>query len=101
MTLTIDKNIEPSTLDSVLDYMRLKKVSFALNDDDATRTAAIKERLRLKYVLTGEWSTMSDDDRQDASLLEGMLYDDENGLVELLGDDEQTDFRTEMKNWAK
>jgi hypothetical protein len=101
MTLTIDKNIEPSTLDNLLDYMRLKKVPFAINDDDAARTAAIKERLRLKYVLTGEWSTMSDEDRQDASLLEGMLYDDENGLVELLNEDDQIDFKNEMKSWAK
>ena len=41
------------------------------------KNEVVRERLRLKYVTTGEWAVMDDEDRQDASLLEGMLYDKE------------------------
>jgi hypothetical protein len=103
MTITISENVAAATIESLLKYMQRKKVPFALDtdDDDARRTAAIRERLHLKYVLNGEWATMDDEDRQDASLLEGMLYDDENGNVEVLTKAEQIEFRHEMKSWAK
>ena len=56
--------------------MRREKLFFdiktdILDDEDAMKTAAIRERLRLKYVVNGEWAAMDDDDRQDAALLVG------------------------------
>jgi hypothetical protein len=65
--------------------------------DDALRTAAIRERLRLKYVTTGEWKTMDDEDRQDASLLEGMLYDRENGQIETHSEADSLQFYRQLK----
>lgn len=104
MTITISSN-EPSTIDRVLQLLRREKVPFSfqpeLIDDDDFRNAAIRERLRLKYVVTGEWLKMTDDDRLDASLLESMLYDDDNDNVEILNKEEQTAFLSEMKSWAK
>ena len=38
------------------------------------KNEVVRERLRLKYVTTGEWAVMDDEDRQDAVLLEMMLY---------------------------
>ncbi len=103
MTITISSN-EPSTIDRVLQILRREKVPFAFEpkivDDDDTRTADIRERLRLKYVETGKWATMTDEERLDASLLESMLYDDDNDNVEILDKTEQTAFRNEMKSWA-
>ena len=79
MTITLSENVAPSTLERLLDYLKREQVPYVVqpngNDDDVERTSAIRERLRHKYVTTGAWATMDDEDRQDASLLEGMLYD--------------------------
>jgi succinylglutamate desuccinylase len=103
MTITLSEDIAPSTVDRLLKYLRQEKVAFALqdnlHDEEAVRIASIRERLRLKYVQTGQWETMNDEDRQDAALLEGMLYDDETGKVELLNAAEQIEFKNEMKSW--
>ncbi len=42
--------------------------------DDIEEILAVRQRLHEKYVITGEWHKMDDDERQDASLLEMMLY---------------------------
>jgi hypothetical protein len=98
MTITIS-NIENSTVETVLSFLRRKKVAFTLSDDDseAVRTAAIRERLRLKYVINGEWAKMNDEDRQDASLLEGMLYDKEQPDYEVYSETDTKDFYNTLK----
>jgi hypothetical protein len=96
MTITIH-NIEAPTLETVLSFLRQKKVPFTLNDEDTLRTEAIRERLRLKYVVNGEWASMDDDDRQDASLLEGILYDKEQPDYEVYSEAETKDFYTNLK----
>lgn len=96
MTVTIP-NIEAPILETVLSFLRQKKVPFTLNDEDALRTEAIRERLRLKYVVNGEWANMDDDDRQDAALLEGMLYDKEQPDYEVYSEAEAKDFYTNLK----
>jgi hypothetical protein len=104
MTITITDIDSPIT-ERVLKFLRREKVPFVLQQDeeidDLQRIEAIRERLRLKYVVNGQWATMTDDDRQDAALLEGMLYDDENDNVELLSTTEQIEFKNEMKSWAR
>ncbi len=102
MTITISENVEPSMIDNLLKYMQREKVPYAIQtDDDAERTTAIRERLRQKLVVTGQWATMDDEDRLDASLFESMLYDTENGSIERLQGKEALDFENEMQNWAK
>jgi hypothetical protein len=96
MTVTIP-NIEAPVLETVLSFLRQKKVPFTLNDEDVLRTAAIRERLRLKYVVNGQWAKMDDDDRQDASLLEGMLYDKEQPDYEVYSETDTKDFYTNLK----
>ena len=108
MTITISSDAQ-STIDRILKTLqplRREKLVFdiktdVVEDEDALKTAAIRERLRLKYVINGEWATMDDEDRQDAALLESMLYDDENGLVEVLDEADAKAFYHEMKSWAK
>ena len=104
MTITISSN-EPATIDRILQLLRREEVPFVYEpeplDANELKTKAIKERLRLKYVVTDTWSKMTDDERLDASLFESMLYDDDNGCVEVLNPTEQSAFRNEMKSWAK
>jgi hypothetical protein len=82
---------------SFIDRLRRTKKVFKIDDDDTLRNEAIRERLRLKYVTTGEWAVMDDEDRQDASLLEGMLYDKEMGNVEMHSETDSKDFYLQLK----
>jgi hypothetical protein len=85
MTITISSD-EPSMIDRVINLLHREKVPFditpELADDDAVRTAAIRERLRRKFVVSGEWDTMDEEDRLDAALFEGMMYDNEQSPIE-------------------
>lgn len=74
------------TLEKFLNLAKQLKVSYrnVSNNNDAEETLwdsdihpIIQERLTEKYVKTGEWKDMDDEERQDASLLEKMLYDEE------------------------
>ena len=96
MTITIS-NIEASTVETVRAFLQRKKIPFTLNDEGAIRTAAIRERLRLKYVTNGEWVKMDDEERQDASLLEGMLYDKEQPDYEAYSETDTKDFYKTLK----
>ncbi len=83
MTITISENVEPSVIANLFTYMQREKVPYAVqNDDDAVRIAAVRERLRLKFVVSGEWANMDDEDRLDAALFEGMMYDRETRHIE-------------------
>jgi hypothetical protein len=64
---------------------------------ESNKTAAIRERLRLKYVTNGEWEKMDDEERQDASLLEGMLYDKEQPDYETNSETDTKDFYKTLK----
>ena len=99
MTITISENVEPSIIDNLLKYMQREKVPYAVqNDDNAVRTAAIRARLHQKFVISGEWATMDDEDRLDASLFEGMMYDNEQKPVEYHS---EADSRAFYKNQKK
>ena len=104
MTITISDTVAPTTLERILNYMKKEKVSYVVvpdgddDDDDVLRTSAIRERLRHKYVTTGAWATMDDEDRQDASLLEGMLYDRENEHSEVYSEADTAAFYKNLKN---
>jgi hypothetical protein len=104
MTITISEHVTPSTLDRLLKYMRREKVPFVLQPDvqteeenDLIRTTAIRERLRVKYVINGEWLTMDDEERQDAALLEGMLYDKEQPDYEVYSEADTKAFYNTLK----
>jgi hypothetical protein len=102
-TITINGNVEQSIIDRVLTLLRREKVSFTFesatqeNEQDALRTAAIRERLRVKYVLNGEWASMDDEDRQDAALLEGMLYDKEQPDYEVYSEADTKNYLNNLK----
>ena len=57
----------------------------------------IQERLIKKYVETGQWATMNDDERQDASLLEKMLHDREQPDYEVYSETDTKYFLANLK----
>ena len=58
----------------------------------------IQNRLINKYVSTGEWAKMTDDERQDASLLEKMLYDEEQPDYKVYSVEESDKILADLKN---
>ena len=58
------------------------KIKSLTNSEDAEEEAKIREILREKYVLNGEWDTMTLEDKEDAVLLEKMLLTDRSQTVD-------------------
>lgn len=65
------------------------------SEDPQTRT--IQSRLHAKYVVTGEWDKMDDEDRQDAVLGEMMVYNTEQPDYEVYSVENTAQFLTDLK----
>ena len=66
-------------LQQVIEFVSNLKLPFRKVEpvEDDLETITIRERLTEKYVKTGEWENMDDEERQDMALLEKMLWLDE------------------------
>ncbi len=94
MTVTISNALaESSKFEKLLQFLHQERIAFSFEPTPSVseEDLAIKKRLSAKYVDSGEWTTMTMDEKEDAALLETMLYDREKG-VELLTKTEQTAF---------
>ena len=105
-TITIQFD-DTTKLDKILNFIKRMKVPFKVlelpenneHHKDSENNAQIQARLVEKYVKTGKWENMDDEERLDASLLEKMLYLEETGQTELLNYEENNAFKNEMKSW--
>lgn len=102
MTITINDAAESAKHEKLLQFLHQERISFSVEPPPlvSEEDAAIKERLRAKYVESGKWVAMNLDEKEDAALLETMLYDREKG-VELLTKTEQTAFLNELRDLAQ
>jgi hypothetical protein len=101
-TITIQFD-DTSKLQKILNMVKRLKLPFQISEPEtpvSEEDLIIKERLRKKYVASGQWDTMSLDEKEDAALLESMLYDQDNG-IELLSPSEQKDFLNELSSLSK
>lgn len=102
MTISFSNSVEPSKIERVLQFLYREHIAFSfepsptLSPDDL----AIRERLHNKYVQTGEWQSMNLDEKEDAAILESMLYLEETEQAIPLSPEEDADFKNEIKNWA-
>ena len=101
MTITVFNSVESSKFEKLLQFLYQERIAFSFEPTPSVSAEdlAIKERLRAKYVDSGEWAAMNLDEKEDAALLETMLYDREKG-VELLTPTEQTSFLNELRDLA-
>ena len=85
-----------------MQFLYQERIAFSFQPDPSVseEDLAIRERLRAKYAVSGKWATMNLDEKEDAALLETMLFDRENG-IELLTPTEQTDFLNELRDLAQ
>jgi hypothetical protein len=102
MTISIPNLNEPSKFERLLEFLNRERIAFNVEPPPSVseEDLIIRERLRLKYIVVGKWDAMSLDEKEDAALLETMLYEREKG-VELLTPNEQTDFLNELRDLAK
>ena len=105
MTIHLPSTLSPATLERIVAYLRRLKISFQLEPDteselhnwDAELYPIIQKRLTEKYVTTGEWEKMNDDERQDASLLEAMLWQKEQPYEGHLPESDTRQFLADLK----
>jgi hypothetical protein len=98
MTITLSNSAESAKIERLLQFLYQERIAFSFQPDPSVSEddLAIRERLRAKYVASGQWAAMNLDEKEDAALLETMLYDREKG-VELLTPTEQTTFFNELR----
>ncbi len=74
ITITLDTNQE-SHLERFIRLAEQLKIAITVNksNEEASDTLWIQTQLNEKYVKTGKWNSMDDEERQDAALLEKML----------------------------
>ena len=103
---TITIQFEDSTkLQKILNFIKGLKVPFQIVDSktepetlwEAHIHPIIQERLIEKYVKTGEWDKMDDEERQDASQLEKMLWQREQPDYHVYSEEETKDYVTQLK----
>ena len=65
------------SIDRLLRFLRSEDIDFDYRTDNEAAETTIRLQLTEKYVTSGQWATMSDDERQDAALLERLLLQQE------------------------
>jgi hypothetical protein len=94
---------DTSKLQKVISFIKKLQLPFQITEMqeetiwDKQIHPIIQQRLIDKYVKTGEWANMNDDERQDASLLERMLYDAEQPSEGRLPEAETLQFLSDLK----
>ena len=76
---------ESKELQKILDLAHSLKIAFRIRevdpiepDEGSLETITVRARLTEKYVNTGLWSTMDEEEREDAALVEMMKYTQED-----------------------
>jgi hypothetical protein len=100
MTITIPNSLEEAKLEKLLKFLGRERIAFsfdpiALLDEQVE----IQQRLQKKYMLSGEWEHMSNDEKEDAAALEKMLMLEETGQAKPLDSEQNSAFLSELKSW--
>jgi hypothetical protein len=73
------------------------KVKIKTLDETFVERSWVQNELKKKYVQTGEWASMDDDNRQDAVLAEMMLFERQSPDYGVLNERETKDFLAKIK----
>jgi hypothetical protein len=100
MTITIPNSLETEKLEKLLKFLGRERIAFsfdpvALLDEQVE----IQHRLHKKYVVSGEWDSMSFDEKEDAAALEKMLMLEGTGDAKPLDSEQNSAFLNELKTW--
>lgn len=76
----------------LLSFFKELKVKIKTLDDTSVERSWVQNELTKKYVQTGEWASMDDENRQDAVLAEMMLFERQSSDYGILNEIETKDF---------
>jgi hypothetical protein len=100
ITIQLEDSIK---LQKVLNFVKRLKLPFQITEPeletiwDSQIHSIIQQRLIEKYDKMGLWDDMDDEERQDAALLERMLYDAEQPSEGHLPESETEQFLSDLK----
>jgi hypothetical protein len=102
MTISFPNTVEPSKIERLLQFLYREHIAFSVEPSHAisSEDLIIRERLHNKYVVTNEWNEFNLEEKEDAALLESMLYLEETGQAIPLDAEDDLDFKNEIKSWA-
>jgi hypothetical protein len=71
MTITLSNSAESSKIERLLQFLYQERIAFSFQPDPSVseEDLAIRERLRAKYVASGQCASMNLDEKEDAALL--------------------------------
>ena len=76
----------------LLTFFKELKVKIKTLDETSVERSWVQSELTKKYVQTGEWVSMNDENRQDAVLAEMMLFERQSSDYGILNEIETKDF---------
>ncbi len=76
-------------------FKKLKVKTKAL--DPKTQVEIVKKRLHDKYVLTGEWTTMTEEERENAAHAETMIFNQEQPEHHVYSAEDTKSYRQKMR----
>jgi hypothetical protein len=80
-------------------FKRLKiAIKSEKKTDDDHEIEMVRKRLHDKYVVTGQWVKMDDEEREDAAHAESMIYAKEQPDYEVFSIEETDAYLTDLKN---
>ena len=80
----------------LLTFFKELKVKIKTLDETSVERSWVQNELSKKYVQTGEWASMDDENRQDAVLAEMMLFERQSSDYGVLSERETKDFLTKI-----
>ena len=103
-TITIQLD-DTTKIQKVLNFFKRSKVSFQISEPtlesellwDSQIHSVIQQRLFEKYITTDKWENMNDEERQDASQVEKMLWQREQSDYHVYSEAETKDYLTQLK----
>ena len=103
MTTTIQFDIQNAEqqlkFQQVLDYVTHIKLPFQTVEEqpEDLKTVTVRTRLTEKYVKTGEWETMDEEEREDAALGEMMIFAQEQPDYKVYSIEESAQILADLK----
>ncbi|MBL7816928.1 MAG: hypothetical protein JNL70_18035 [Saprospiraceae bacterium] len=97
LLLALFKKLQVKTIDVKAFSLKKGDILPDTNDEDIEEHIYVQKALKQKFVETGQWENMSDDEQQDAALAEMMIYEQERPDYKVMTAEESETFYATLK----
>lgn len=96
--LALFKKLKVKTIDFKADPLKKGEIlPDTINNEDREEQDYIQNALQQKYVHTGQWKNMTDEEKADAALAEMMLYEQQRPDYKVMTAEESDTFYATLK----